>query len=303
MRTALAACLLATVMAAASVIAGDRVVARVGSEAVTHLELAASARQNPDLSTQQVLGLLIERRLVLVWAAGKNISVGDEEVEEVEKSIRERNNLTPDQFEQTLLSRGDSLAAFRTSLREQLIINKAISMALSAKVHVSEEELQSLYLETYPSQTVFEVSHILLTVDMDSPAGDDAAVKEKAAQILARVRDGASFESSASRYSQDTSSADKGGRLGTFREGELLKELEEVVVTLEPGEVGGPVRTSAGYHILKLVSRSMSEPPPFQEVRNTLERSLMAKKEESARTEWLEELKESTYIEVFPDDG
>ena len=81
-----------------------------------------------------------------------------------------------------------------------------------------------------------------------------------------------------------------------------IVEMEKIVVTLEFGEVGGPVRTSAGYHILKLVSRSTSEPPSFQEVRNTLERNLMAQKEESARSQWIAELKETTYVEIFPDD-
>jgi parvulin-like peptidyl-prolyl isomerase len=107
----------------------------------------------------------------------------------------------------------------------------------------------------------------------------------------------------ASKYSQDGSSADKGGRLGTFREGELFPELEELAAILEPGEVGGPVRTSAGYHILMVLSKKLSEPPPFTEVRRQLERSMMVEREESTRILWLDELKKTTYIEIFPDGG
>jgi peptidyl-prolyl cis-trans isomerase SurA len=303
MRTIVTICLLAITFTPLPASAGDRVVARVGSEAITNLELASALAQNPDIARSRALDLLIERRLILNWAAGKNIPIVDEEVEQVETSIRERNNLTLDQFQKALISRGESVESFRENIREQLTVNKALGMVLSAEAQVSDSELQELYLKTYPPETVFEVSHILLSIDKEASDEEDALVKEKAEQILSEISGGAFFESMASKYSQDGSSADKGGRLGTFREGELLPELEKAAADLEPGGVGGPVRTSAGYHILLLVSRGQSDPPPFAEVRSTLERSLMADREESIRTRWLKELKKTTYIEIFPDDG
>jgi parvulin-like peptidyl-prolyl isomerase len=303
MRTALIICLLSMSFTASAAFAGDRAVARVSNEAITHRELTAAIEQNPNLPREEVLDLLIERHLVLLWAAGQNISVAKGELEQMEASIRERNNLSPDQFEKALSSTGDSLESFRESLRIQITINKALGLALSSQIQISDSELQELYLKTYPRKTVFEVSHILLTVDKEAPVEKDESVKRSAEQIIARIAGGSSFDIMASEYSQDVSSADKGGRLGTFSEGELLPELEKLAVTLEPGEVGGPVKTSAGYHVLLLESRGTSEPLPFSEVRSTLERSLMADREESVRTRWLNELKETTYIEVFPDDG
>jgi peptidyl-prolyl cis-trans isomerase SurA len=303
MKTFLTIWLLSMSFIAPAVFAGDRVVASVNNEAITHRDLAAALEQNPDLSRQQNLDLLIERRLVLIWAAGNNISVRDEELEQVKASIMERNNLSMDEFERALASRGETLDTFKENLREQILINKALGIVLSSQAQISDSELQELYLKTYPKKTVFEVSHILLTVEKETSADKDASVKRNAEQVLAEILDGASFDTMASKYSQDGSSADKGGRLGTFREGELLPELEKLALTLEPGEVGGPVRTSAGYHILLLSSRGFSEPPPFTEVRSTLERSLMADREESIRTRWLNELKKTTYIEIFPDGG
>jgi peptidyl-prolyl cis-trans isomerase SurA len=303
MRALLTIFLLSTTIMVSAAFAGDRVVARVANEAITHRELATALEQNPELTRQKALDLLIERRLVLVWAAGKNIVVGNEEMEEVEASVRERNNLTPDQFKEALTSRGETLESFMANIREQLTINKALGMILSAQNRVTDGELQELYLKTYPRKTLFEVSHILLSVEKGALADQDAAVSRKAEQVLDEISGGAPFDSMAFKYSQDESSADKGGRLGTFREGELLPELEELAATLEPGEVGGPVRTSAGYHILILLSKELSEPPPFTEVRSTLERNLMFQKEESARSRWLDDLKKTTYIEIFPDGG
>jgi parvulin-like peptidyl-prolyl isomerase len=303
MRTILTIFLLSMSCMLSTAFAGDKVVARVGNEAITHLDLTAAIEQNPNLPREKILDLLIERQLVLIWAAGQNISVSNEELEQMETSIRERNNLTPDQFEKALASRGDTPELFRESLRIQITINKALGLALASQIQVSDSELQELYLKTYPRKTVFEVSHILLAVDEGASVEESEAVKRNAEQIIAQIASGASFDSMVSEYSQDGSSADKGGRLGTFSEGELLPELEDLAATLEPGEVGGPVKTSAGYHVLLLESRGTSEPLSFSEVRSTLERSLMADKEESVRVRWLKELREATYIEVFPDDG
>ncbi len=303
MRTVLTIFLLSMSFMLSTAFADDRVVARVGNEAITHLELTAAIEKNPNLPREKILDLLIERQLVLIWAAGQNISVTNEELEQMETSIRERNNLTPDQFEKALASTGDTPESFREGIRIQITINKALGLALSRQIQVSDSELQELYLKTYPRKTVFEVSHILLAVDEGASVEESEAVKGNAEQIIAQIASGASFDSMVSEYSQDGSSADKGGRLGTFSEGELLPELENLAATLEPGEVGGPVKTSAGYHVLLLESRDTSEPLSFSEVRSTLERSFMADREESVRTQWLKELKEATYIEVFPDDG
>lgn len=303
MKILTAVCTVLSLFLASTAFGGDRVIARVGSEAITAQELALALKQAPDLTREKAIDLLMERRLVLLWASKQDIKVSDSEVQEAETSIRERNNMSEEAFKEALLSAGDTVESFRAGLREQITINKALGMALSARVQITDAQLQEFYLKTYPQKTVFKVSHILLTVDEDAPEDQDASVKQKAEELLAQIQDGASFDALAKMYSQDPSSAESGGLLGTFNEGELLPELEKLALTLEPGESGGPVLTSAGYHILKLISKKLSEPPPMAEVKNLLERNLRAQKEGPIRAKWLEELRESTYIEVFPDDG
>lgn len=303
MKTLAAALTVLSIFLVSSAFGGDRVIARVGSEAITARELALALEQTPDLTRQKALDLLIERRLVLIWASERNIKVSDNEVQEVQASILERNNMSEEAFIEALQTTGDTIETFRAGIREQITINKALGMALSAKTQITDAELQELYLKTYPQETVFEVSHILLIADKDTSDDQDASVKQEAEEILAQIQEGASFDTMARQYSQDPTSADKGGLLGTFNEGELLPELEKIALTLEPGESGGPVRTAAGYHILKLISSELSEPPPMAEVKSLLERNLMAQKEQTVRTRWLNELKEAAYIDVYPDDG
>jgi len=303
MRAFLWICFLSITFMFSTAFAGDRIVARVGNEAVTQSELSAIRAQSPDISRSEAMDHMIERRLVLAWAAKKKILITKLEIDEVVTSIRERNNMTLDQFKEALRSTGDTVESFRANIKEQLTINKALGLTLSAQAEITDGELQELYLKTYPKESVFEVSHILLSVEKEAPPEEDALVKQNAEEILNEIRNGASFESMASKYSQDGSSANEGGRLGTFRQGELFSELEELAGNLEPGEVGGPVRSAVGYHILLLVSEDLIEPPPFSEVRGNLERTLMMEKEESVRNRWLDELKKTTYIEIFPDGG
>ncbi|HDI51475.1 hypothetical protein DRQ15_03700 [candidate division KSB1 bacterium] len=74
----------------------------------------------------------------------------------------------------------------------------------------------------------------------------------EALHILQQLRQGADFEELAKKYSLDPS-ARKGGDLGYFGKGELLKEFEEAVLKLKPGEISGVVKTPLGYHIIKRI--------------------------------------------------
>ncbi len=285
--------------AAAPVMAGDKVVARVGHEPITRMEVQAFLTQNPGATRDQVLDSLIERTLVLSWANSNSLTVSEEEMDSVERSFRESNNLTVDQLEQALRARGETLGTFREDLREQVLINRALGAALRNKVSVSEEEINQLYRETYPPRETYELRHILFKVDKSASEEDALTVKRQADKILGEIQAGALFDAMVRQHSQDSSSVEKGGQLGTFRSGELIPELENAMLSLATGEVGGPVRTPAGYHFVLLQSRGTEEPPPLITVRDQLQSRLAAEKETGARSDWLREIREETYVEIF----
>jgi peptidyl-prolyl cis-trans isomerase D len=81
---------------------------------------------------------------------------------------------------------------------------------------------------------------------------DDTRAKNEIMRILGEVQAGEDFAELASSYSDDLMSADSGGDLGFFGRGTMTEEFEEIAFSLEPGEVGGPVKTRYGYHILKV---------------------------------------------------
>jgi parvulin-like peptidyl-prolyl isomerase len=279
----------------------DRIVARVGDEPITQREVQILQASSSDLTYPAALSTIIDHRLVLSWARSKGLTVSQEEVEQSEKSIIEKNNLSEDRFEELLASRGQSRQTFRDDLMEQLIVNRALSIALSPRIRIEDKEIKQRYEEIYLPEKTFTIRHILLK-HSDSAGGNEIAVMEEAVRIVDEIKAGASFEDAALKHSMDLASAEKGGELGTFKEGELLPELEKAALELEPGEVAGPVKTTMGFHIIKLDAIGVIGPPPLTAVREEIRADLLSGRETEVRMQWLKELRDGTFIEIFPDE-
>ena len=120
-----------------------------------------------------------------------------------------------------------------------------------------------------------QASHILIAVDKS--AGEDA--KKKARAEAERIYDEvkknpAAFAELARKYSQDPGSAVKGGELGTFGRGSMVKAFDDAVFTMKPGEISPPVETEYGYHIIRVTAVNPAQMKSFEEVRPSIEKEL-----------------------------
>lgn len=122
-------------------------------------------------------------------------------------------------------------------------------------VNVSNDEINA-YLKDHPNTGTnkeIDVSHILLSVPDGANASQKAQIKAKAAQVLTQVKaNPAKFAQLAKEYSQDPGSAEKGGDLGYFGRGVMVKPFESAAFAMKVGEISSLVETQYGYHILKL---------------------------------------------------
>ena len=133
-----------------------------------------------------------------------------------------------------------------------------------------------------PAQT--RARHILVK-------GSDTEARAKAEKLLADLKAGANFEELAQKESADPGSAAKGGDLGFFPKGRMVKPFEDAVEALkQPGELSGIVQSDFGFHIIRLEERKPATVKPFEEVRDQLRTEASAKAQQEARKKEVERL-------------
>ncbi len=151
--------------------------------------------------------------------------------------------------------------------------------ALASQAEVSADEVKQYYeqnLSQYSKGEERQASHILIPVD--DKAGPDAkkAAREQAEALLKQARQNpASFPELAKKYSQDPGSAAKGGDLGSFPRGAMVKPFDDAVFQMKQGEIAGPVESSFGYHVIRLTS---VKGRGFDEIKKQVERDLRRQK-------------------------
>ncbi len=165
---------------------------------------------------------------------------------------------------------------------------------LAQKVAVTDEQLHNFYedqKDLYSTKERRKISHILFSFGKD---GNDEAVlvKAQAAQKQLATK---TFEALAAEVSDDKITAKNGGDLGLFEIGGLEKSLEDAVSQLKLGEVTPPIKSSFGYHLLKVTELIPSKTKPFDEVKAEVTKALQRKEAETSFYEMAERLAEVSY--------
>ncbi len=158
--------------------------------------------------------------------------------------------------------------------------------AVKADISVSDADVKSYYEQNakrYETPEQRRASHILIKMDKAASAAEKATAKAKAEEILKQLQQNpASFSALAKQHSQDPGSASKGGDLGYFGKGMMVKPFENEVFKLKNEALSGLVATDFGYHIIKLTGVKPSATKPMNDVRaeivDAIKRQLLSKK-------------------------
>jgi peptidyl-prolyl cis-trans isomerase D len=157
---------------------------------------------------------------------------------------------------------------------------------LSSGVQVTQDELQAYYNQHRDQYRVAEqakVSHILIKTPLPGPDGkvDEKGVAEaqkRAEDILKQLKAGAKFEELAKKYSEDPGSAKEGGSLGWIGKGRTVPEFEKAAFSQPIGQVGGLVKSSYGFHIIRVDARQDAHMKTLEEVKDQIEPILKQQK-------------------------
>lgn len=139
---------------------------------------------------------------------------------------------------------------------------------------VTDEELKNYYqanIERYRTPEERRASHILIPAAASASAEDKAKAKAQAEDLLKQIKSSpGKFAELAAKFSKDPGSAEKGGDLGFFGRGLMVKPFDAAVFALKVGELAGPVETQYGYHIIRLDAVKPSQATPFEAVKQQI---------------------------------
>lgn len=149
----------------------------------------------------------------------------------------------------------DTIAAIRREIegyREQMVI---ASLVDSDFIERKARETYQQTADRFAGQDMLTASHILVLMRQDADAQAQARAKERIDSIYRVLQEGADFAEVARQCSDDKMSAARGGRLGEFGKGMMIPDFEQAAYALQAGEMSAPVKTTVGWHIIKMEDR------------------------------------------------
>ena len=246
---------------------------------------------------QNILKRLVEKELIAQSVKKAGVDVKDAEIDAAFKEYKKRLQ-TEEQFKNYLRHGRVTVESIKERLRNKKALEKLIEARGNLKI--TDEEAQEFYKKNerfYTEKAGVKASHVLLKVaEKATPDQDKAAMaKVKEVQKALKKED---FAEVAKKMSEGPSKT-KGGDLGFFGKGQMVKEFEEVAFKMKVGDVSGPVRTRFGYHIIKVTGKREERKKPFDEVKEQIVQSLRNKKFFQERRTLLQDLRKEAKVEEF----
>mgnify|MGYP001820530167 FL=1 len=265
---------------------------------------ATGGKQIPDAQMAQmkneVLESLIERELLFQESKKKGIQVKSEAVSDQLQKIKQRYP-NPEEFKKLLSSMGLTESDVLSQIARGMAIQELIDKEVAEKIKVSDEETKSFYdrnpqLFQQPEQV--KASHILIKVQSNAPDEQKAEARKKIETVQQKVQKGEDFATLAKTYSEGPSGP-RGGDLGYFRRGQMVKPFEEAAFSLKPNETSDIVETQFGYHLIKVDDKKPATKMAYAEVKDRLSEHLKKQKTDSETNAYIETLRKDAKIEKF----
>ncbi len=249
----------------------DRIMAVVNNEVVLEselLELEATFRQKlaesgradiPEAALRkEVLERAILQHLQLQRAQEMGVKVSDESVNQALRRVAKQNDLSLREFQEVLAQDGYDFTEFRESIRDEMIVGQLRKREVDDKILVSNREVDN-FISTQAVQegtatTSYHIFHILIAVAEDPTTEQLAAGQQKVDEVYRLLDEGGDFEKLAITHSSGENALN-GGEVGWRQEADLPGLFVDVVSSLAENEVSEPIRSGAGFHLLKVTEK------------------------------------------------
>ncbi len=264
------AALLCSSLSLAETVQLDKVVAVVDNDVVMASELnqrmrmvvsqlRANDTQLPpeDVLRSQILEQLISESLQLQIGQRVGVDISDEQIDAAIQRMQQANNLSGEQFRQQLAADGISISSLREQIRRDMVIEQVQRGSVNRRIQVSNQEVENFLKSKqgqFWSSPDYQLGHILIAVSSSADTETVQKTQEKAQDIFTQLKNGADFRQLAVSESQGQNAL-KGGDLGWRKSAQLPELFADSLGDLQVGDVTEPLRSGAGFHILKLYDK------------------------------------------------
>ncbi|MFH1932993.1 MAG: peptidylprolyl isomerase [Pseudomonadota bacterium] len=249
---------------------------------------------------KNVLEGLINVELLYQEAQMQGAKVSDEAINEQLGTVKSRFP-NEDELKSSLSKMNLTEAELITQIKRALTVQQFIDKKFVQTVTVSDKETRAYYdanQAAFKQPEQVKASHILIKVGPQADEPQKAAARKKIEEIQQRVQKGEDFAALAKEFSEGPSNA-KGGDLGYFRKGQMMKPFEEAAFALKPGEVSDIVETSFGYHLIKLVDKKPEGTIAYEDIKDRIQEYLKQKKVREQVDLYVADLRGKAKVEQF----
>jgi peptidyl-prolyl cis-trans isomerase SurA len=223
----------------------------------TQIQQSGTKAPPQDILLQQVLDRLISERLQLNIGYNAGIRIGDEELNQAMARIASSNKLTMEEYIAQIHAQGSTVAVVREQIRNEITIMRVQQGKVMRRIRISEQELDN-FLNSEEGRFLtspdVNVGQILLSVPSNTSSEDTDAILARANELQAQAVGGTDFRQLAIANSADQSAL-QGGDLGWRKMAQLPGVFIDAVEQMDIGQISDPIRSGAGYHLLKLYER------------------------------------------------
>jgi len=224
-----------------------------------------------------------------------------EEIDRAIEEIKRQNRITHEQLIEALRASGITYEQYREDLRHQILRLKLLNIQVRSRINVSDSEVRRYYdqnLRRSGADVRVRLRQIFVSIPESAPRSIVRERRKHAQSLADRVRAGEDFSHVARQESDDLLTRAEGGEVGWVGRGTLPPELEEIVFTMQPSEIRGPVYTDRGAYLVELLERKASAARPFDQIKEELRAQIGQEQVERATRAWLTEVRKRAYVDI-----
>ena len=247
-----------------------------------------------------VLETLINRELLFQESQKTGIHITEEVIQDQLKSVKKRFP-NQEEFEKALKQMKLTENDVKSQISRAMAIRELINKQIIQKIVIPDQESRIFYdthPEAFKQPEQVRASHILAEVKPNAEKSEKSKAMEKIKKVQKQLGEGDDFAELAKKYS-DGPSKTKGGDLGYFKRGQMVKPFEDTAFALEPNQVSDIVETDFGYHLIKVLDKRPERVLPYEDVKQRINTYLAKEKEKKEINVYIEGLKKNAEIQRF----